>query len=93
MSGTRSHHDSAIGARPGSPCSDLRHEEAVLHAEVKRLVRALAPYGVLRHDALKREAGARNWREPRFERALAAAVEQGEIEALPLGFYCLPHHA
>ena len=93
MSGTGARHDSATRGRGGSPCSDSRHEEAVLQAEVKRLVRALAPYGVLSHDVLRREAGARNWREPRFERALAAAVEQGEIEALPLGFYCLPHRA
>ena len=68
-------------------CSDPRHDEAVLRAEVNRVVRALAPYRVLSRDVLRREAGAGNWHEPRFERALEAAVEQGRIEALPLGFY------
>jgi len=72
-------------------CSDPRHDEAVLRAEVNRVVRALAPYRVLSRDVLRREAGAGNWHEPRFERALEAAVEQGRIEALPLGFYGLRH--
>lgn len=39
-------------------CSDARHDEAVLQAEVKRLVRALAPYGVLRRDVLRRDTSA-----------------------------------
>ncbi len=61
----------------------------VLRAEINRLVRALAPYGVLRRDVLRRDVGAGKWHEPWFERALKAAVEEGEIEALPLGFYGL----
>jgi len=46
----------------------------------------------LSRDALSREVGAAHWNEPWFERALDAAVEQGDVVALPLGFYGLPHH-
>jgi hypothetical protein len=74
------------------PCSDNgEHESAVLHAEVRRLVRALRPYGVLRRDALARAANAETWHEAGFERALQIAVDEHEIEQLPLGFYRLPH--
>jgi len=89
MAGNR-HYDSGGGGR-ASACSDPRHDEAVLRAEVKRLVHALAPYGVLQRDVLRREAGAGNWHEPGFDRALDAAVKHGQIEALPLGFYGLRH--
>lgn len=89
MAGDR-HHNSG-GAGLASACSDREHDEAVLRAEVKRLVHALAPYGVLQRDVLRREAGASNWHEPGFDRALDAAVRQGQIEALPLGFYGLRH--
>ncbi|HTX13575.1 MAG TPA: hypothetical protein VME22_33465 [Solirubrobacteraceae bacterium] len=85
-------HYSAPGARHRTPGCDSRHDEAILRAEIKRLVRALSPYGVLSRDALGREVGADSWHEPRFERALDAAVKQGKIVALPLGFYGLPHH-
>jgi hypothetical protein len=83
---------SATGARQRLPDYGRRHDEAVLRAEIRRLVRALSPYGVLSCDALRREVGADKWHEPWFERALDGAVEQGEIVALPLGFYGLPHH-
>jgi hypothetical protein len=67
------------------------HEHAVLHVELKRLVRALSPYGVLHREALEREAKAESWQEPGFDRALQAAVDEGKIEERPLGFYALPH--
>jgi len=66
-----------------------RHEEAILNAEVKRLVHALAPFGVLRRDVLAREVGASSWHEPVFEQALRAAVASGKIHKLPQGFYGL----
>jgi hypothetical protein len=91
MSDRHLSHYSATGARQRLPGCGHRHDEAVLHAEIRRLVRALSPYGVLSRDALSREVVARNWHEPWFERALEAAIEQGEIVALPLGFYGLPH--
>jgi hypothetical protein len=84
-------HHNPDSAGLATACSDREHNEAVLRAEVKRLVHTLAPYGVLRRDVLKREAGASNWHEPGFDRALNAAVKQGQIEALPLGFYGLRH--
>jgi hypothetical protein len=64
-----------------------QHERAVVDAEVRRLVCALRPFGVLRRDALSRVACARNWHEGSFERALRAAIADGEIEELALGFY------
>lgn len=72
-----------------SPEDTSEHESAVLRAEVRRLVRALRPYGVLRRDALARAANAETWHEAGFERALQIAVGEHEIEQLPLGFYRL----
>jgi len=91
MSDGHMHDYAAIDVGQRSPSCSSRHEEAVVRAEIRRLVRALSPYGVLSREALSREAGAGRWHETRFERALDAAVEQGEIVALPLGFYGLPH--
>jgi hypothetical protein len=64
-----------------------RHEEAVLQAEVRRLARAIQPFGILRRDALAREAGAEHWGQVGFGSALQAAVDQGLLEQLPFGFY------
>jgi hypothetical protein len=66
-----------------------RHDEAVVQAEVRRLARALGPYGVLRRHALASAAGATQWREGAFERALQTAVNSGAIEPLPEDFYRL----
>ena len=88
---TDNRHPNSGGAALACARPDREHEEAVLRAEVKRLVHALAPYGVLQREVLRREAGASNWHEPGFDRALDAAVRQGQIEALPLGFYGLRH--
>jgi hypothetical protein len=76
-------------ARHSSLASAGDHEQAVLRAEVQRLVTALSPYGVLSRDALRREAGALHWHEPLFDRALETAVAGGQIAELPLGFYGL----
>jgi len=65
------------------------HDRAVLHAEVRRLVLALSPFGVLRRDALARAAGATRCGDETVEQALAAAVEGGEIKELPLDFYAI----
>ncbi len=66
-----------------------RHDEAVIQAEVRRLASALGPYGVLRRHALASAAGAMQWREGAFERALRTAVSSGAIEPLPEDFYKL----
>jgi hypothetical protein len=66
------------------------HDEAVLRAEIRRLVRALGPFGVLRRDVLAHEVRAESWQQAGFDRALEAAVRAGEIEQLPVGFYGLP---
>ncbi len=65
------------------------HRDAVLQAEVRRLIHALSPYGVLRRDVLMREARAESWHEAGFEQALGAAVAAGKIRRLPFGFYRL----
>ena len=64
-----------------------RHDEAVIQAEVRRLARALGPYGVLQRDALEQAAGALRWREGGFDTALAKAQDTGVVERLPAGFY------
>jgi hypothetical protein len=84
---------SRTGARLGKSQTSTdsgQHDRAVVEAEVRRLVHALAPYGVLRRDALQREAGAGRWHEAGFGRAVAAALDAGEIRELPFGFYGLP---
>jgi hypothetical protein len=65
------------------------HQQAVLNAEVKRLVNALAPFGVLHRDALEHKARADCWHEPKFDEALRAAITAGKIHKLPMGFYAL----
>lgn len=67
-----------------------RHSEAVIQAEVRRLGRALRPYGVLHRNALERVAGAERWHEGSFDRALSRAVGSGAIERLPAGFLRSP---
>lgn len=69
--------------------SDGVHEQAVLAAEIKRIVRALRQLGVLHRDALGREVRAASWHEGTFERALAAAVSSGQVQRLAFEFYCV----
>lgn len=71
-------------------CLSKRHSEAVIQAEVRRLARALRPYGVLHRNALERAAGAERWHEGSFDRALSRAVGSGAIERLPAGFLRSP---
>lgn len=59
----------------------------LLEAEVNRLIRTISPYGVLRKDTLARACGARAWRPGRFDAALRAAVREGRLRQLALGFY------
>jgi hypothetical protein len=64
-----------------------QRDGALLEVEVRRVMHALAPYGVLRQDALARACGARRWREGQFHDALDAAVATGRVRRLPFGFY------
>jgi hypothetical protein len=73
------------GQRP--PSISDRHHVAVVQAEARRLARILKPFGILRKDQLKLEAGADSWHEGSFDSALHAAVQSGEVERLPFGFY------
>ena len=67
--------------------TDTAHENAVAQAEARRLVRALAPYGILSRAALERECHAGSWHDTGFGAALSAAVSAGLIDELPGGFY------
>jgi hypothetical protein len=67
-----------------------RHEQAVVSAEVRRLVRAIRPYGVLNRQMLARVAGAAKWRDGGFDAALSAAVRSGALERRPFDFYSEP---
>lgn len=64
-----------------------RHEEAVVRAEMRRLEKALRPYGILHRDSLRQACGAQKWHEGGFDRALREAVRRGLLEPLPGGFY------
>jgi hypothetical protein len=64
-----------------------RRDDAVVQAEIRSLARALAPYGVLRRDALERSAGARRWHDGGFDDAIAAALRAGAVKRLPFGYY------
>ncbi len=63
------------------------HDAAVMRTEVRRLVLALAPFGILHRDALRESCGADRWHDGGFELALAAAVKARAIERLPGDFY------
>lgn len=78
---------SEAGKRPAPAQASSAHDDTVAHTEARRVARALAPFGVLSHDALKRECGAEHWYGGGFEHALAVAVDGGLIEKLPGGFY------
>jgi hypothetical protein len=69
-----------------------RHEQALIQAEVRRLMHAIGPFGVLRRDALARAAGAEHW-PGRFDQALQAAVDQGRLEARPFDYYSDARHS
>ena len=88
-SADRKHSDGRFRTRAEVSRRLTDHDRAVLHAEVRRLVLALSPFGVLRRDVLARAAGATRWSDETFEEALTAAVEGGEIKKLPLDFYAI----
>lgn len=64
-----------------------RHDEAIIQAEVRRLCRALAPYGTLTRKQLGAIAQADQWHQGSFDSALEIAVRTGAIRALPFNFY------
>jgi hypothetical protein len=78
--------EAAVSHHGGDRGWRRRHEEAVIQAEIRRLARALAPYGVLHHDTLEQFAGAQHWHSG-FDDALSAAVRAGEIKRLGCGYY------
>lgn len=67
--------------------AEAQRKDALLQAEVRQLMRAIRPFGVLNHDALARACRAHLWRSGRFEDALRAAVREGRLRPLGFGFY------
>jgi hypothetical protein len=68
---------------------EAARRRAITEATVRDIVRALAPYGVLGHDALAEACRADRWDEGAFDSALRAAVREGVVEELPEGYYKL----
>lgn len=64
-----------------------RHQQAILQAEVRRLLHAIGPYRVLSRDRLSQIAHAERWPERGIDGALRAAVDEGVLEPLPFGYY------
>jgi hypothetical protein len=64
-----------------------RHHDAVVQAEVRRLLRAIGPYRVLSRDTLSHITHAERWSEGGLDGALRAAVEEGVLAPLPFGYY------
>jgi hypothetical protein len=76
------------GSRPADHRSRAQaRRDALLEAEVRQLLRAIGPFGVLGRDSLARACHAHLWRSGRFEDALHAAVRQGRLRPLGFGFY------
>jgi hypothetical protein len=63
------------------------HEDAVVQAEARRLLHALAPFGILSREALELECGAWTWHDGGFTSALRAVISAGLVVELPGGFY------
>lgn len=59
-------------------------------AEVRRLARAFAPYGVLKRQALEVAAGSTGGVRVRSGSCCPRRVRSGVIEPRPRGFYKIP---
>lgn len=75
--------DGTEPSTPARPRRASRHDDAVLSAEVRRLVRALRTYGPLQRASLTEFSGAERGREGSFDRAVAEALREGQPRALP----------
>ena len=64
-----------------------RHHQAVLQAEVRRLLHAIGPGRVLSRDRLSQFTHAERWPDGGLDAALRAAVDEGVLEPLPFGYY------
>ena len=62
-----------------------RRRKVVLDAEVKLLLEALAPFGLLSREELIRRTDAGLWGRGSFDAALQAAVDRGAVKVLPDG--------
>jgi hypothetical protein len=82
------HHPGGEEHHSRPPLRDtLAHEHLIAEAEAKRLLRALAPFGILSREALEHECHAATWHDGGFSAALTAAITAGMIDELPGGFY------
>jgi hypothetical protein len=67
-----------------------RHRDAVLSAEIRRLVRLTRAVGPLSRPQLARLAHAERWREGGFEAAVESAIASGELRPLAFGYLAVP---
>jgi hypothetical protein len=86
---TRAPAPPAVAAHVTPARTHLGRYEAIVRFEAERLVHVLEPFGTLHRDVLEREARSGRWRDGGFVRAVAAAIDNGMIEARPFGFYSL----
>ena len=78
-----------MGATP-DPEREAARAAAITQAEIREIIRALTPYGVLDRETLGDRTRQRGWQEGAFDTALAAAIREGVIEQLPDGYLKLP---
>jgi hypothetical protein len=82
-------HRESNDERPPTPARrrrTSRHDDAVLSAEVRRLVRVLRAYGPLQRASLARISHAERWREGSLDRAVTEAIRDGQARELPFDF-------
>jgi len=70
----------SVTGRRGSRRAHQRYDEAVIQAEVRRLARALAPFGMLHDEMLRRASGGQSSRRGGSDDALSAAVGTETIQ-------------
>jgi predicted AAA+ superfamily ATPase len=63
-----------------------RHEELVLDAELRRLVRELYTIGPMPRSMLARSCHAYRWREGSFDEAVQEGIRRGVLARLPFDF-------
>jgi hypothetical protein len=82
--------DAPFAARdePGGRPAD-RHYEAVLGAEIRRLVRELRVTGPLTRKILAERCRTANWHDGSFQAAVQAGIRRGVLRQLPFDYVAL----
>ena len=75
---------------PEIEASNRPHRDAMIEADVRRLVRELRSLGPLSSRTLARRCHAERWDEGAFTEAVRAGLADGKLRALPFGFLAAP---